>query len=426
MAKKNEVRVFGMHKAGTSCLMKALSHFCHRNNVTLASTPFGMMPLEAYDNGVGGMDRKALMKFLSYDPDLLKRVQAFSKPDYKKLDVIDDRLTKAQIISIGDVTNEKRVSFYRNSSVPVWEMDVKSPALRIIRNPLSIVKSAYFSHLKTHSIIGWTRLAKQREALESLSKPKGLWKTYEFMREDLFYHCTEGPLKTLASWPADLESLQTFRMEDMTTAPSSFLLLLWRMLGGDMDGLKFVPPEILTFEHQSGGRKPGEVDGNNHMRSGDPEEWRKLLPKDLIKQIRKDYGPLLEEYYPTSLHDKPSKSNFLLPPKHVLKELEGVYTEQMESRKRIATAEATNTNLEGRLKTILEQRDKSAETIHKRFEDMKNQRNKAAADLKLAKALKTPKAGVDSAKVTKLTRDLELARKALANMEQQRGAMLAR
>jgi len=89
MTTKNEVRVFGMHKARTSFLMKALSHFCHRNNVTLASTPFGMLPLTAYDKGIGGMDRKAVMDFLSYDPDLQKRIQAFSKADYKKLDVIN-------------------------------------------------------------------------------------------------------------------------------------------------------------------------------------------------------------------------------------------------------------------------------------------------------------------------------------------------
>ena len=218
------------------------------------------------------------------------------------------------------------------------------------------------------------------------------------MREDLFYHCTEGPLKTLASWPEDTRGLQTYRMEDMTTAPSSFLLHLWQMLGGDMEGLKFVPPEILTFEHQSGGRKPGQVDGNNHMRSGDPEEWRKLLPKDLIKQIRKDYGPLLEEFYPSSLGDQASICSFSVPPKPVLKELEGVYTQLMESRKDVATAAAENTNLEGRIKTILEQRDKSAETFKKRFEDMKHQRDKVTADLKAAKALKVPQVNADGGK----------------------------
>lgn len=335
----NTVRVFGLHKAGTSFLMKSLTHFCHMNDIALLSSPIGFLPLQAYDSwGTDQMGRNQIDKFFKDLPGLRQKFQKFSEDDFK--DVIENRLNKLNIFSIGDMSKDNKILFYRNSSVEVFNLYPEIPAIRVIRNPMSIVKSAYFSHLNTHKVEGWTRLERQRVLLDSVSQNEGMWETYNFLKEEIFFHCTEGPLLTLAKWPDDSEKLKTYKMEEITASPSSFLLSIWQLLGGELETIKFVPPEILTFKHQSGGRKLGEVDATHHLRSGNPEEWRSLLPSDLIDKIREDFKFFLERHYPDALSDhKTETSNSF---KHRLVELEKAYVEIVKQRNTISTYELKN------------------------------------------------------------------------------------
>lgn len=373
----SQVRIFGMHKAGTSFLMKALSHFCHRNEIALASAPVGFLPFQAYRSWGQEMSRDELDRFLSLDTSMQNKIRAFSGVDIDPDDPIGVRLDDFELFSIGDRSNERRVLFYRNSSKPVLELD-ESPAIRVIRNPLSIVKSAYFSHLRTHKTDGWSALENQRRKLERASRDEGMWLTYNFLREDLFFHMTEGPLRTLQSWPEDAR-VETVRLEDITVSPSSFLLKVWRMLGGDMSSLNFVPPELLTFEYQSGGRKQGEVDENDHLRSGDPDEWRDLLPDDLIERIRKDYQEIISEYYPSSMHDDVRSAQPRIAPKELLEELEQAYTAWLICTNQLATGKLAVNRAQDQLAVVLEQRDQIVRSLSDQLENTKKNRDKAIA-----------------------------------------------
>lgn len=81
------------------------------------------------------------------------------------------------------------------------------PAARgvhMVRNPLAVVVSAYFSHLKTHKIQpisqAWVKLARQRDLLQGLPKSDGLTATIAFLCDCEFYPATPGPLHALANW----------------------------------------------------------------------------------------------------------------------------------------------------------------------------------------------------------------------------------
>jgi hypothetical protein len=372
---RKEIQIFGMHKAGTSFLMKALNHFCHKNDIALATSAFGCIPLQAYDAWSDVTKGKDFSHYFSDESVQWDKFRTFSKNDFKVKDLLHDRLSRLKIYSTGDSSCEKHISFYRNSSTNVFKMNNAIPSYRIIRNPMSIVKSAYFSHRNTHKTHGWSRLERQRALLMSISQSEGMWETYKFLKSELFFHFTEGPLLTLSKWPEELEDLKTIRMEDMTSSPTSFLLSLWHDLGGNIDNFNFVPPEILTFEHQSGGRKLGEVDSGNHLRSGDPEEWRNLLPPDLIETIRHDYTSLLEKYYPSVLSETYSEPE--ITPSHTLKELETTYALLIDENKRSLNAKKTSDHYKDRFEDMKSKRDKAIQSGNERFEDMKAQRDKA-------------------------------------------------
>ena len=300
-----QVNIFGMHKAGTSFTMKAISHLCARNRIALASTPFGELPIEALDHWdeTGKLSRNQLDSFWAKMPNLHARFLNFSSTDYPSIDIVDTMLKSERLYFYGDSSFDKCIVFYRNASASVYGRYDPTSCLRVIRNPLSIVKSAYFSHLKTHGTVGWSRLRQQREALEGLPIEAGLWLTYEFLMEECFYHFTQGPLRVLRDWPNDVSDTNVIRMEDSTLAPSQFLGTIWRKLGGQLDNYQHVDPEYLTFKYQSGGREVGDIDDDSHLRSGNQDEWRSVLPENLIQRIRRDFEPVLHTFYPDALED---------------------------------------------------------------------------------------------------------------------------
>lgn len=387
----NQVRIFGMHKAGTSFLMKALSHFCHSNQIALASSAIGMIPLQAYDKWPRGMSREELYEFLNDRIEGIPLSVYESREDHGQSDGLEARLKRAELFSIGNLSSEKRVNFYRNSCPHVWELDHSEPAIRIIRNPLSMVISACFSHRFSHRVrdsghkLLWSKLEKQRKVLESVTMDVAMWKTYEFLQSENFFHMTNGPLHTLLAWPDELASLETIRMEDMTASPSSFLVKLWNMLGGELKDLSLVPPEILTFEHQSGGRKQGEIDSHSHMRGGYPNEWRELLPKTLIDQIRRDFSDILKEYYPEAMLGYDAGERILERRALELQDKEALYRDLASLRNEKKSLKLELIDWQGRLSKVLHQRDQIISSHEVRFENMKSQRDKA---LKAQEAMK--------------------------------------
>lgn len=194
---------------------------------------------------------------------------------------------------------EKNITLLWNAVYPIIKDVIDGPTIHIIRNPLDIVVSAYYSHLLTHPLDNWPQLIYQRSLLTKCSKKSGFLLTLSFLEQKIFDTETPGPLYSLREWDFDDLRIHTIRMEDLVLNVNSVLgKILIDYLG---DAIKLPNPQEFTFEKMSGGRRKGEIDQTSHYRSGLADCWRKELPEEIIAYIREHHRALLERYYPDSL-----------------------------------------------------------------------------------------------------------------------------
>ena len=177
---------------------------------------------------------------------------------------------------------------------------IDAPALHIIRNPLDIVQSAYYSHLSTHPLSGWPQLEMQRRILANCSKEDGIFLTLAFLEQHEFYPRTPGPLHALRHWRFDDPRISTIRMEDLIADVNG--VLGNRVLESLGKNIRLPELEEFTFERVSGGRRVGEVDDTSHYRSGLAGKWRSELPEAAIAYCRQNFSTVLERYYPDALY----------------------------------------------------------------------------------------------------------------------------
>lgn len=176
---------------------------------------------------------------------------------------------------------------------------IRQPAIHIIRNPLDLVVSAYYSHLSTHSAEHWPQLRHQRNILQNCSKEAGFFLTLAFLEQEEFYPQTPGSLHALRAWRLDDPRVRTLRMEDLVLDVESVLGgMVMETLG---DALQLPRSEDFSFERITGGRRPGEIDESSHYRSGLPDTWRRELPDPIIAYIRAHFHAFLDRYYPHAL-----------------------------------------------------------------------------------------------------------------------------
>lgn len=192
------------------------------------------------------------------------------------------------------------VNFLRNSDYHSVFQYVDSETIHIIRNPLSIVQSAYYSHLRTHSLEGWPELEAQRIVLGKCSLEEGLFLTVAFCEREDFYRGTRGPLSALRRWNFSDRRMVTLRVEDLSDMTSSF-----RGAFQGADQFNWPDHENYTFRALSGGRVAGQINDASHFRSGDDQAWRRVLPPAIIAYVREHYRDVLEQYYPDALSDVP-------------------------------------------------------------------------------------------------------------------------
>lgn len=169
----------------------------------------------------------------------------------------------------------------------------------LIRNPLAMVNSAYFSHRGTHPTQGWPQLEAQRAALLSADQAAGMAMTLDFMMRPDFHPGAIGPLLALEGWDFDDPRFLTLRMEDLVKAPAARLSVAFAFLG--RDDLLLPSDAAFSFQAMSGGRRAGQVDEQSHYRSGNPHDWRNHLPGPVQAAIRTRFQTLLGRYYPESL-----------------------------------------------------------------------------------------------------------------------------
>ena len=174
--------------------------------------------------------------------------------------------------------------------------------IHVIRNPLDMIVSAYYSHRNTHPFHGWPELAAQRDALRVVDLRDGLFLTLTYLERADFQNGVVGPLFAMRRWNYDDGRFQTLRMEEMVTRPQQALgpLLLQKF-----EGAALPPDESFTFEAVTG-RRVGEIDDQSHYRSGRFDQWRDCLPEGIVTYVRSHFRAFLERFYPETLLSKPA------------------------------------------------------------------------------------------------------------------------
>jgi hypothetical protein len=192
---------------------------------------------------------------------------------------------------------EHDVSLLTNSVYDVHSSMGAGYPLHVIRNPMSVVVSAYYSHLSSHPTTDWPELLDQRLFLQRITREDGLAATLEFLERP--WDGNPGVMRAMGVWNYDDPRIITVRLEDITAHSSSILSQFLRV--NFARNVKLPHAENYSFEKMSGGRKIGEVDNTSHYRSGNAEGWREELPKRLQDYIRMHYTKLLKTYYPEVL-----------------------------------------------------------------------------------------------------------------------------
>lgn len=177
-------------------------------------------------------------------------------------------------------------------------------AAHIIRNPLAILVSSYFSHARTHPTTGWPELENQRLLLSNSSKEQGIDFTYEFISGKRQFHSAAiGPLSAIQSFDYDTDRLLTIRTEDFVQTPDAVMEKSFGFLGLEPPGGLLATFRDHTFEKKSGGRKPGQISSESHYRSGAPDDWVHHLTKRQAAQVIQDHPAIIERFYPEVLVD---------------------------------------------------------------------------------------------------------------------------
>lgn len=193
-----------------------------------------------------------------------------------------------------DVNND--VVLLRNASYRYVQGKV-AKGIHVIRNPLNIVVSAYYSHRNTHPLEGWPELEAQRAVLRSVNEPEGMLLTIAFLEREEFYSGAVGPLYALRHWDFSDERFSTLRMEDLVDDLGQ---LTDSLLGSGSVPREMPDSRAFTFEAITG-RQVGKVDMTSHYRSGDVEQWRQYLPQSAQAYLFAHFEPLLKRFYPETL-----------------------------------------------------------------------------------------------------------------------------
>jgi hypothetical protein len=173
--------------------------------------------------------------------------------------------------------------------------------LHIVRCPLSILASAYHSHLRTHTVEDWPELVPQREILQNCTTDEGYLLTIAFLGRPDFGWRAIGPFLALGTWDFEDNRFTTARMEDVVQDISGTLgLELQRHFGKD---IRLPSDQDFSFSCFSGERPPGAVDENSHYRSGDPFQWRHELPQVAVTYLATQFRDFMREYYKEHLID---------------------------------------------------------------------------------------------------------------------------
>ncbi|WP_159453164.1 sulfotransferase family protein [Pseudooctadecabacter jejudonensis] len=202
-------------------------------------------------------------------------------------------------LSTATASVEHDLSLLTNATYEVQSQAHPGRCVHVIRNPLSIVASAYFSHRYSHPTEYWPELAAQRDRLAGVSQADGMRATMDFLEAEAFGWNTVGPLYALSRWDFDDPTFEVLCMEDLVSDVVGHLMP--RLEAGFETPLVAPRAADFTFEALSGGRSKGSENVRSHYRSGVVDSWRTDLPQDVIDRLCDTYRPLLQRFYPDTL-----------------------------------------------------------------------------------------------------------------------------
>jgi Sulfotransferase domain len=205
-------------------------------------------------------------------------------------------LSYAVAFDSSNIPRDVDICFIANAEYSSLPPIRSGKALHVVRNPMSIVTSAYFSHRNSHETQAWAELLEQRQILQDCSQLEGLYLTLAYLER-----AAGAPLYDLNRWDYGDPNIMTVQFEDLVSRPNDWLAYIAEH--NDAQFSQYPNPIYFSFERATGGRKLGEVDPNSHYRSGSPDAWREELPKPIVRYIRTHYRGLLEGYYPEALQD---------------------------------------------------------------------------------------------------------------------------
>jgi hypothetical protein len=168
--------------------------------------------------------------------------------------------------------------------------------IHVVRNPLALLASAYYSHLATHPLQGWPELVVQRAALQMVGREEGMLLTLAFLERHAFGAGAVGPFHALRVWDYADTRFVNMRMEDVVAAPAQ---TLGAAAAGHFGGGLVLPDDAaFSFERFAGGRRPGEIDAGSHYRAGSGDAWRRELPAAAVAYVRAHQAGVISALYP--------------------------------------------------------------------------------------------------------------------------------
>jgi hypothetical protein len=218
--------------------------------------------------------------------------------------------------------NERPIDFlaYTNARLEFVRGVEDQRGFHVIRDPRDLLVSAYFSHLHSHPIDGWSALEDHRRTLRGCSEEEGLTLELDF---------TENVFAALAGWNYHLPGMLELKMEQLVPNAYEGLVDVFVHLGLvdpvevpiECELQRIVdrrasqaaagqrraaggPPriersELLQIIHshrfakKAGGRQVGQEDSHSHYRRGEAGDWRNHFTPQLAARFAERYGDLL-------------------------------------------------------------------------------------------------------------------------------------
>lgn len=193
---------------------------------------------------------------------------------------------------------DEGIQLYANADYRVIPESMRA-GVHVIRNPLDLLVSSYFSHLRSHSLDGWPELAEHRRVLQATGKRMGLYADWIFVERADFYSGAIGPLSAMRIWDYRDQRFINMRMEDLVEDSSTLLIDAFAHFGfaTNLSALEEAL-QLNSFSTLANGRSRGEEKSDSHYRKGLPDDWMNHLDDQQIALVRLVYKDILARYYP--------------------------------------------------------------------------------------------------------------------------------